>query len=128
MAKAKKGAAKPPREKKAEAKPWDEVDDYFLRGNAATMTAEDIAGKLGRTPEEVKHRVGILGVRGGLQGFATQLDKKGGVSVVMMTGARSLSDDAASGALPKELGGTGVKETGGEEFLAQFNDCVRRGN
>lgn len=55
--------------------PWSEEDEQFLIDNYYTMTSDEIAIKLSRTPEAIHNRVRKLGLKGAPMYKYTQEDK-----------------------------------------------------
>lgn len=89
--------------------PWSEVEDYYLQGHRTSLTTEELAEKLNRTPAEVEARMKELPsqtIEETLKGF--QVHPNG---VVAMTASRSHQDDKRM-----QRGRPGGKPQAGERY------------
>jgi hypothetical protein len=107
---------------------WTAADDYYLRRHAHKQDAAELAAAVGKTERQVEARLPELGltpealaearrkkVLAGLQ------QKEGGP--VVMTGGRSMADDAANGVGPAAT----KPPRKANSYLDQFKNNIHRG-
>lgn len=98
------------------AKPFSEVEDFYVKSHTGQKTAAEIASVLGRSEAEVAARVIELAPGQVVESKRRQLETlqpKPGVTTIT-SGHSKLADD-----IEKQ-----TKSEGGQAFMDQFKNCI----